>query len=120
MRQRHGTAVRDRPRAEGEVDREGDGRDDAGEQLVAQRDPVSLVMFGFIAASLFWVVAAPWWSYPWEYLSFTAQFAGVGPELPSWMYVAYMVILGTVVPFALAMASMRHIVSTGSLSRARR
>ena len=25
------------------------------------------------------------------------------------MYVAYMVILGTVVPFALAMASMRHI-----------
>ncbi|HET7902634.1 MAG TPA: EamA family transporter [Candidatus Nanopelagicales bacterium] len=81
----------------------------SGEKLVAHRDPVSLVMFGFIAASLFWVVVAPWWSYPWEYLSFTAQFAGVGPELPSWIYVAYLVVLGTVVPFALAMASMRHI-----------
>ena len=80
-----------------------------GESLVAHRDPVSLVMFGFMAASLFWVVVAPWWSFPWDSLQFTAQFAGVGPDLPSWVYVAYLVLLGTVVPFALAMASMRHI-----------
>jgi len=80
-----------------------------GERLVAHRDPVSLVMYGFMAASLFWVVVAPWWSFPWEYLDFSAQFAGAGPEIPSWVYVAYMVVLGTVVPFALAMASMRHI-----------
>jgi drug/metabolite transporter (DMT)-like permease len=80
-----------------------------GEKIVAHRDPVSLVMFGFMAAALFWTVAAPWWSFPWETLGFTAQFAGVGPELPSWVYISYMVVFGSVVPFALAMASMRHI-----------
>ena len=80
-----------------------------GERLVAHRDPVSLVMFGFLAAALFWVFVAPWWSFPWDTLSFSAQFAGVGPELPSWLYVGYLIIFGTVVPFALAMASMRHI-----------
>ena len=80
-----------------------------GESLVAHRDPTSLVMFGFMAASLFWVLVSPWWSYPWADLDFTAQIAGVGPSLPSWVLVAYMVVLGTVVPFALAMASMRHI-----------
>lgn len=80
-----------------------------GEKLVGQRDPVSLIMFGFLAAAMFWAVVSPWWSYPWDRLSFSAQFAGTGPTLPWWSYVLFMVVLGTVVPFALSLASMRHI-----------
>lgn len=80
-----------------------------GEKLVARRDPVSLIMFGFLAAAMFWAVVCPWWSYPWGQLDFSEQFAGSGPALPSWVYVLFMVVLGTVVPFALSLASMRHI-----------
>jgi drug/metabolite transporter (DMT)-like permease len=80
-----------------------------GEKLVASRDPVSLVMFGFGAAAVFWAVVCPWWSFPWEQLSFSAPFGAGGPALPAWLYVGYMVVFGTVLPFALVLASMRHI-----------
>ena len=79
------------------------------EKLVARRDPVSLIMYGFLAAALFWVVVCPWWTYPWHFLDFSAQVAGTGPQLPSWTYVLFIVVLGTVVPFALSLASMKHI-----------
>lgn len=75
------------------------------------RDAVSLTMWGFGFASLFWVIAQPWWSFPWS------EFTGVSdPALgtligdrPLWFLSAWMIILGTVVPFWLVVASMRHL-----------
>ncbi len=74
------------------------------------RDPVSLTMWGFGAAALFWAIAQPWWSFPWEALS------GVGYPLghddssvPIWALASYMVILGTVVPFWLIVMSLQHL-----------
>ena len=80
-----------------------------GERLVQHRDSVSLVMFGFAAAAMFWAVVQPWWSFPWSTLDFATAFTPGGPPLPSWFYVGYLIVLGTVVPFALAVASMKHI-----------
>lgn len=75
------------------------------------RDAVSLTMWGFGFAALFWVVAQPWWSFPW------ADFVGVsdpslGPIIgnrPIWFLSTWMVILGTAVPFWLVVAAMRHL-----------
>lgn len=75
------------------------------------RDAVSLTMWGFGFASLFWVIAQPWWSFPW------ADFTGSSdPSLgaiiggrPLWFLSAWMIVLGTVVPFWLVVASMRHL-----------
>ena len=64
---------------------------------------------GFGAAALFWAVFQPWWSFPWSTLDFATAFTPGGPPLPSWFYVGYLIVLGTVVPFALAVASMKHI-----------
>jgi drug/metabolite transporter (DMT)-like permease len=84
-----------------------------GEKLVVDRDPVSLTMWGFFFATAFWAVVQPWWSFPWETLDLTAQpFGDSGPTVPGWALVAWMVVLGTVVPFALVLQSLRHLRAT--------
>lgn len=74
------------------------------------RDAVSLTMWGFGAAALFWAVAQPWWAFPWADLGGTGQPMGDGgPAVPLWVLTAWMVVLGTVVPFWLVVASLHHI-----------
>ena len=34
------------------------------EHVVGGRDAVSLLAWGFLFASVFWAVLAPWWSFP--------------------------------------------------------
>lgn len=75
------------------------------------RDPVSLTMWGFGFAALFWLIAQPWWSFPW------GSFAGVSdPALgsiigdrPIWLLSLWMIIPGTVLPFWVVVVSMRHL-----------
>jgi drug/metabolite transporter (DMT)-like permease len=83
-----------------------------GEKLVAHRDPISLTMWGFAFAAAFWAVLLPWWTFPWETLSFTEALGGYGPALPGWAYATSMVVLGTVLPFALVLQSLRHLRAT--------
>ena len=74
------------------------------------RDPVSLTMWGFGAASLFWAIVAPWWTFPWSSLSGDGSPLGEsGSGVPIWMLCAYMIVLGTVVPFWLVVVSLHHI-----------
>lgn len=84
-----------------------------GEKLVVDRDPVSLTMWGFFFATAFWAVVQPWWSFPWDTLALTAEpFGADGPSVPGWALIAWMVVLGTVVPFALVLQSLRHLRAT--------
>lgn len=74
------------------------------------RDPVSLTMWGFGAASLFWAILQPWWSFPWQELSGDAQPMGAGDTTVSlWALCLWMVLLGTVVPFWLEVEALRNI-----------
>ncbi len=84
----------------------------SGERGVRSRDPVSLTMWGFGAASLLWAFVSPWWSFPWDAVG--AVHGEIGPltDISGWWLAAYMVLLGTVVPFALVLFSLRHL--TGS------
>ncbi len=84
-----------------------------GEKLVVDRDPVSLTMWGFAFATAFWAVVQPWWSFPWDTLDITAEvFGPAGPDVPGWALIAWMVVPGTVVPFALVLQSLRHLRAT--------
>jgi drug/metabolite transporter (DMT)-like permease len=84
-----------------------------GEKLVRDRDPVSLTMWGFAFAAAFWAVVQPWWSFPWETLDVTATpFGADGPAIPGWALISWMVVMGTVVPFALVLQSLRHLRAT--------
>jgi drug/metabolite transporter (DMT)-like permease len=83
---------------------------DAQLRRPSPRDPVSLTMWGMGAASLFWALVLPWWSYPWGSLTGTTVMEGTGAiAWPIPLLVGYVVILGTVVPFSLVVLSMQHL-----------
>lgn len=77
--------------------------------LEKPRDSLSLTMWGFFFASVFWAIFKPWWQFPWEYLEGTANVNGL--VAPQYLLVAWMVLLGTVIPFWLALAAMKYISS---------
>jgi drug/metabolite transporter (DMT)-like permease len=71
------------------------------------RDPVSLTMWGFGAASLFWVVAQPWWTFPWS--SFIGTAPVEGASVPIWALASWMVIPGTIIPFWLVVVALKYL-----------
>jgi drug/metabolite transporter (DMT)-like permease len=83
----------------------------AAERAIRWRDPVSLVCYGFLLASVFWAVVQPLWTFPVERVGDSVSLLGRLEDLslPVWLLMAWMVVLGTAVPFALLAASLRHI-----------
>jgi drug/metabolite transporter (DMT)-like permease len=84
------------------------------EHVVAGRDPVSLLAWGFLFASVFWAVVVPWWSFPAHALTSDAGLGGrlASHHLPVWSLVAWMVVLGTIAPFFLLISALRHVSAT--------
>jgi drug/metabolite transporter (DMT)-like permease len=84
------------------------------ERGVRARDPISLSAWGFLFATLFWSVLAPWWSFPGARVGDRVSLLGnlASSHLPVWALMLWMVALGTIVPFALVVAALRHITAT--------
>jgi drug/metabolite transporter (DMT)-like permease len=84
------------------------------EHAVGRRDPISLLCFGFLFATILWTLVQPWWSLPWHSLTADVSLHGnlAGTALPEWALVAWIVVLGTVVPFILVVGSLQHLPAT--------
>jgi len=84
------------------------------EHAVGRRDPISLLAYGFLFASLFWAFVRPWWSFPWDTVARSTSLLGNLAEasLPVWALVAWIVVLGTIVPFFLIVGALRHLPAT--------
>ena len=84
------------------------------EYEVGLRDPISLMAWGFFFATVFWTVVQPWWSFPAGRVAETVSLQGrlMNWHLPVWALVLWVVVLGTIVPFVLIVAAMRHISAT--------
>ena len=84
------------------------------EHVVGGRDAVSLLAWGFLFASLFWAVLAPWWSFPGHLLTESTSLGGnlSGHHLPVWLLAAWMIVLGTIAPFFLLVSALRHLSAT--------
>lgn len=86
-----------------------------GEKKVrSDRDPVSLVCWGFGFATLFWSLLLPWWTFPWSLLGSDVSLLGTFADAtaPLWLICVYMVLLGTVAPFVLIIGSLQHLRAT--------
>jgi drug/metabolite transporter (DMT)-like permease len=83
----------------------------SAERAVVHRDPVSLVCYGFLLASVFWAVVQPLHTFPIERVDESVSLLGRLEDLslPVWLLMAWLVVLGTIVPFALLAASLQHI-----------
>jgi drug/metabolite transporter (DMT)-like permease len=83
-----------------------------GERGTVTRDPVGLTCWSFVAAGLFWSVAAPWWEFDAGVLAERVPVSVGSLELPLWVLVAWIVVLGAMVPFWLSIAALRHLSPT--------
>jgi drug/metabolite transporter (DMT)-like permease len=84
------------------------------EYEVGLRDPVSLMAWGFFFATVFWTIVQPWWSFPAGRVAKTVSLQGRLAEwhLPVWALVLWVVVLGSIVPFVLIVAALRHVSAT--------
>jgi drug/metabolite transporter (DMT)-like permease len=84
------------------------------ERGVRRRDPISLSAWGFFVATLFWSLLAPWWNFPGERVDDRVSLLGnlASDHLPIWSLMLWMVLLGTIVPFALVVAALQRISAT--------
>ncbi len=83
------------------------------ERSVAGRDSLSLLAYGFLFASLFWAAVQPWWSFPARIVGSDVSLLGrFDASLPVWALLIFMVLLGTMAPFALIVGSLRHLSAT--------
>jgi drug/metabolite transporter (DMT)-like permease len=84
------------------------------EHVVGDRDPVSLLAWGFLFASVFWAIVVPWWSFPGHRLTASTSLGGhlAAHHLPVWALAAWMIVLGTIIPFFLLVSALRHVSAT--------
>ena len=82
-----------------------------GEHMVGQRDPVSLTCLAFGFAALFWAVLRPWWRFPFSLLGKDISLLGnvEHVHVPMWVMAIWLVVMGTIVPFTLSIASLGHL-----------
>jgi drug/metabolite transporter (DMT)-like permease len=84
------------------------------ERGVRRRDPISLSAWGFLFATIFWSLLAPWWKFPGGRVGDDVSLFGnlASSHVPVWALMLWMVVLGTILPFALVAAALRHISAT--------
>jgi drug/metabolite transporter (DMT)-like permease len=84
------------------------------ERGVRERATLPLLAWGFGFATLFWSAVLPWWSFPGATVGGTVRLLGRldGVHLPLAALVAWVVVLGTIVPFGLIVAALRHVSAT--------
>jgi drug/metabolite transporter (DMT)-like permease len=83
-----------------------------GERGTADRDPVALTAWSFVAAAVFWAVAAPWWDFDAGALAERVPVSLGAVQVPVWLLVGWIVVLGAVLPFWLSLAALRHLPPT--------
>jgi len=83
-----------------------------GERGTAVRDPIALTTWSFVAAAVFWAVAAPWWRFDAGVLVHRVPASLGGLSVPLWVLVAWIVVLGAIVPFWLSIAALPHLSPT--------
>lgn len=85
-----------------------------GERGTVTRDPVALTCWSFVAAALFWAAAAPWWQFEARVLAEAVPVSVGSLTAPLWLLLAWIVVLGAIVPFWLSIAALRHLPPTAA------
>jgi drug/metabolite transporter (DMT)-like permease len=86
----------------------------AGERAAQHRDPLGILCFALLFASLVWAVVQPWWTFPAGELFEDTSFQGNLDHLsaPIWSFALWTILLGTIAPFGLSIVALRHVAAT--------
>jgi drug/metabolite transporter (DMT)-like permease len=81
-----------------------------GEHGQRERDPISLMAFSFGFSAILWAIVTPWWTFPFAQLVHTVDLPGALPgNVPLWLMVLWIILLGTVVPFLLVLLAVGRL-----------
>jgi drug/metabolite transporter (DMT)-like permease len=85
-----------------------------GKGALQRHHPLTMSFWMFGVATVFWAVAAPWWNFDFSSLGSESSWLGVFDSVhsPVWMSVLWVVLLGTLVPYLLEIASLDHLTPT--------
>jgi len=83
-----------------------------GERGTVTSDPVTLTCWSFVAAAVFWAIAAPWWAFDAGVFGEPVPVSIGSVLLPLGVLVGWIVVLGAVAPFWLSGAALRHLPPT--------
>jgi drug/metabolite transporter (DMT)-like permease len=78
-----------------------------GEYYVARRVPLATATLSMGAAALMWVVVLPWFTFPFHSLQGTVPVGS--SDVPIWLPVLSIIVLGTAIPFMLEFTALRWI-----------
>ena len=86
----------------------------AGEHATGRRDALSLTCISLGVAAAFWAVVQPWWGFPFDELWETVSLQGAleSTTAPVWLLSLWMIVLGTIIPFALSLGALHHLPAT--------
>lgn len=87
-----------------------------GEKLTGKRDVESLMVYGFGFATLGLAIAMPLWSYPVEIFTQTMNLQGrfAAYTAPGWLLIAWVIIMGTIVPYLLVVNGLKLLSASTS------
>jgi len=90
-----------------------------GERGLTSRDAIGLAVWSFGLAAAFWALLLPWWSFPFRAMAGDVDLAAASAGrfeavVPVWALVAWVVLLGTVLPFALILGGLSRVGATRS------
>ena len=87
-----------------------------GEKLTAKRDVESLMVYGFGFSTVGLAIAMPLWSYPTEIFTQSMNLQGRFDafNLPGWVLIAWVIIMGTIVPYLLVVKGLKLLSASTS------
>ena len=76
--------------------------------------PLTLALWMFVTAAIWWAVVQPWWQFDASSLGDRVSLQGALEDVavPLWLPVAWIIVLATLVPYALALAALAHLSPT--------
>jgi drug/metabolite transporter (DMT)-like permease len=85
-----------------------------GKTTVERHDATTLSFWMFAFAALFWAAVQPWWQFDAGLLGEPVSMLGAfdGIEVPMWLPLLWVVLLGTLAPYALDVAALRDLSPT--------
>jgi drug/metabolite transporter (DMT)-like permease len=86
----------------------------SAERGLRSRDAISLSCYGFLFAGAFWAVVHPPWRFPVERFDDHVSLLGnlEGFDAPVWLLLAFVVVVGSMLSFALIVSSLHHVSAT--------
>jgi drug/metabolite transporter (DMT)-like permease len=85
-----------------------------GKHTLVGRDSMTVFFWMFLSATVFWAVAQPWSRFDVSSLTGSTSMLGnlSGIDVPVWVALVSVILLGTLTPYALEMAALRHLSAT--------